>query len=159
MHSNILGLVVAISLGQGTGAIAQSSVASRYAHWEQRLRERVNDQLSYPQAANGVSGDVLVGFRIGPDGKPTNVAVRKSSGYEIFDRAAVQLVSHLGRLGAVPSADRSVDEIFIKLSYGDGASTAAGAVQVAKADRQEQLANEQRDRALVSNPMRVAERH
>lgn len=158
MHSNILGLIAAISLAQGAGAIAQSNVASRYAHWEQRLRQSVDEQLSYPQAANGVSGDVLVGFRIGPDGKPADVQVRKSSGFEIFDRAAVQLVSRLGRLGAVPSADGSVDDIVIKLSYGDGASTAAGAVQVAKADRQEQLANQKRDPALVSNPMRVAER-
>lgn len=158
MHSNILGLVAAISLTQGTGAIAQSSVASRYAHWEQRLRERVNDQLSYPQAANGAFGDVLVGFRIGPDGKPTNIAVRKSSGYEIFDRAALQLVSQLGHLGPVPSAAGRVGEIVIKLSYGDGASTAAGAIQVAKSDRHEQLANQKRDRALVSNPTQVAER-
>ena len=157
MKSTILGLIAAASLAQGAGAIAQSSVASRYAHWEQRLRDRVNDQLSYPQAANGVSGDVLIGFRIGADGKPTDVAVRKSSGYEIFDRAAVQLVSRLGRLGAVPSADRRVGDIVLKLSYGDGTSTAAGAVRVAEADRQEQLANQQRDRALVSTPTRVAE--
>ena len=158
MHSNILGLVAAIGLAQGPGAIAPSSVASRYAHWEQRLRDRVNDQLSYPEAANGVSGDVLVGFRIGPDGKPTDVIVRKSSGYSVFDRIAVKLVSQLGRLGPVPSAERSVGEIVLKLSYGDGATTAAGAIQVAKADRQERLTNQQRDRAIVSDLTRVAER-
>lgn len=158
MKSNILGFIAAISLAQGAGAIAQSNVASRYAHWEQRLRERINDQLSYPQAANGVSGDVLVGFRVGPDGKPTDVVVRRSSGYDIFDRTAVRLVSRLGRLGTVPSANGGVDEIVLKLSYGDGASTAAGAIHVAKADRQEQLANEQRDRSLVTNLTRVAER-
>jgi TonB family protein len=131
----------------------------RYSKWEDRLRDRVNDELSYPIAAGRASGDVLVGFTIGADGRPAGISIRQSSGNPIFDAAALRVISRLGRMGPVPTAGGQVNEIVLKLSYGDGAATAAQAIQVAKADWQERRSNEARDRALVSQPTQVAERH
>lgn len=155
MKSAYLALAAAAWLLQACPAWAQSDSAANYSKWEQRLRDRVNNELAYPLGAGNASGDVLVGFTIGADGKPANVGVRQSSGNPTFDRAALRLVSHLGRLGDVPG----VHGIVLKLSYGDGAATVAEAMQVARADRQEQLANERRDRDLVSGATRVAQNH
>ena len=138
---------------------AQADPVSRYAKWEHRLRDRVNSDLSYPIGASGASGDVLVGFRVGPNGKPVDVAVRRSSGNAVLDRAAINLVSHLGRVGVIPSAGGNFDQVVLKLSYGDGAKTVFEAIQIAKSDRNEQIANERRDREVISGARRVAENH
>jgi TonB family protein len=113
---------------------AQGDVTNRYANWEHQLRDRVDDLLYYPQAANGAAGDVLVAFRIGANGLPTDIAVRQSSGVQILDQTAVQLVSRLGRIGPAPSADGDVQNIVFRISYSDRASTIA-AMQLNKPDR------------------------
>ena len=151
-------LVFAVAI-QSSAVGAQADPVSRYARWEHHLRERVNAELAYPIGASNASGDVFVDFKVGRDGKPTEVSVQQSSGNAIFDRAAVQLVSNLGRIGAIPSAHGDMDRVVLKLSYGDGAKTVSEAMQVANADRQEQRANEVRDRALMSSATRVAQNH
>ena len=146
----VLGICAAGALTLASPLIARDDLASRYTHWEMRLRERVNDLLVYPMGATTRSGDVLVAFRIGQDGKPANVALAKPSGEALFDQAALRLVSHLGRIGQVPSAYGRVDRVVLKLSYGDPSLTAAASIRLAKRDAEERLANEQRNRALVS---------
>jgi TonB family protein len=158
-HAFAIVLIVAAAV-QSSAIRAQGDPAARYGHWEHHLRDRVNQELAYPiGGAPGASGDVFVAFRIGPDGKPADISVQRSSGNAMFDRAAVSLISRLGRLGAIPSADGTLARVVLKLSYGDGAQTVSEAVQVARADRQEQLANERRNRALVSVATRVADNH
>lgn len=152
-------IVGAATFSVASPIFAQSDLVTRYSHWEWRLRHRVSDQLSYPAEAAPASGDVLVGFRIGPDGKPTNISVHHSSGNPIFDRAALRLVSRLGHLGPVPSANPDVNEIVLKLSYGDPSSTMTQSIQLARADRQEQLGAEHSNRALIAGPTRVAQGH
>jgi TonB family protein len=159
MKYGFLTIAAIASFANGSALWAQSDLMARYSHWEQRLRERVNEELSYPAAANGAAGDVLIGFRVGADGKPTEVTVRHSSGNPIFDQAAVRLVSHLGRLGPIPTADPQVGDIVLKLSYGDPSSTAVQSMQLGMADHREQLANERRDRAIISHSTRVAQSH
>lgn len=157
---NTFALILLFATAAPSAAIAaQADPASRYAKWEHHLRERVNAGLAYPMGASGPSGDVFVAFRVGPDGKPADVSVQRSSGNPIFDRAAINLVSHLGRIGTIPSAARNFDQVVLKLSYGDGAMTASQAIQVAKDDRAEQLANERQDRVLVTSGTRVADNH
>jgi TonB family protein len=149
----------AASLVVCSASAAQSDLVSSYARWEARLRHRVDDLLLYPIAARrGAAGDVLVGFQVNSDGKPADIVIRKASGEPIFDQAAIDLVARLGRIGKVPSADGSVREIILKLSYGDPSTTAAQSMRLAKADRQEQLANERRDRAIISVLTHVAQR-
>lgn len=159
MKYGLFTIAAVASFANGSALWAQNDLIARYSHWEQRLRERVNDELSYPEAANGAAGDVLVGFRVGTDGKPTEVTVRQSSGNPIFDQAAIRLVSQLGRLGPVPTADPQVGDIVLKLSYGDLSSTAVESIQLGMADHREQLANQRRDRAVVSRSTRVAQSH
>ena len=147
---------ISATVGLALASPAASDPPSRYAAWESQLRDRVNDLLFYPQAANGAAGDVLVGFKVGADGRPTDINVRKSSGQAIFDRQAIILVSRLGRLGSVP-ANGGAGEIVLKLSYGDPSSTMAQSIQLAKDDLDEQRRNEQRARAMVASEVRVAQ--
>ena len=154
-RSIIFGLLGTAALAGASPLPAQSDVGARYAHWETRLRNRVYGLLFYPAADNAV-GDVLVGFRVGRDGKPTNIVIHKASGYEIFDRAAVRLVSNLGRIGPIPSTTGAVDEVVLKLSYGDPSSTIAQSMRLAKTDREDQLATERQNRALVSTVTHLA---
>lgn len=159
MNSLSLWTIVAAASACATAALAQNTATSRYSEWERHLRDRVNAELSYPDAANKASGDVLVGFQIGVDKKPMNVVLRRSSGNAIFDQAALRLVSRLGRLGSVPTSGRPINEVILKLSFGDPAVTAADFARLARADRQEQFANEQRNREMVSPETRVAQNH
>ena len=154
-----LAIVSAMTLAIASPSFAQSDLLSRYAHWEQRLRDRVNDLLTYPEGANGAAGDVLVSFRIGSDGKPAYIEVARSSGQPMFDRAAVRLVSALGRLGPVPTANPQVGQILLKLSYGDPTSSTAGSMQLHRTDRQEQLSSRQRDIEIISATTKVAQNH
>ena len=146
MKQVLVAVIGAATFVAGAPLGAQSNVTTRYANWEHRLRDRVNDLLYYPQAANGATGDVLVGFQIGADGLPTNVAVQKSSGVQDLDRAAFQLVSRLGRIGAVPSANGDARDLVFRLSYRDGASTIAS-MQLGKPVN---IASEKRDQLIAS---------
>jgi TonB family protein len=158
MKINLLTIAGAASLAVSSASVAQSDLVSRYSQWEGRLRHRVDELLFYPLAGNGAAGDVLVGFQVGADGKPLDIVIRKTSGEAIFDRAAVNLVSRLGRIGKVPSADGNVGEIILKLSYGDPSATFAQSMRLAKRDKEEELANARRDRVVISTATRVAQR-
>lgn len=158
MNMNSILIAAALALSSASApALAKSDVSDRYDHWEQTLRHRVNALHVYPHGAGeGAIGDVLVGFRIGDDGKPADITIRRSSGEAAFDAAAVQLVSSLGRLGPVPSEGR-VQEINLKLSYGDPVRSSEGR-KLAQADNEERAANERRNRLIVSRAQRMAER-
>ena len=110
----------AMALSMAAPASADANLLGRYAHWEQKLRDRVNSLLVYPDGMQaGEAGDVFVTFTLGQDGRPQRITIKQSSGEPIFDRAAVQLVSNLGRIGAIPSATRAINQVTLKLSYGE----------------------------------------
>lgn len=151
-------IAAAFALSSGAApALAKSDVTGRYEQWEQKLRSRVTALHVYPQDARaGAMGDVLVGFRIGEDGRPADITIRRSSGEAAFDAAAVRLVSRLGRLGSVP-ANGNVREINLKLSYGEPGRLGDGR-RLVKADGEERAANERRNRLIVSRAERLAEK-
>jgi TonB family protein len=69
----------------------------------QRLQEismRVDSAKNYPEIARmrGVTGKVLVGFKIGADGVAQEVTTLESSGSGTLDRAATQAVERAGVL-------------------------------------------------------------
>lgn len=139
-------------------ATAGGDSPDQYDRWERQLRDRVTALHVYPLGADkGAMGDVLVSFRIGGDGKPADIAVRQSSGVAIFDNAAVRLVAGLGKLGSVPASRGGVDRVTLKLSYGDPASLAE-AKRIAKVAAGERLANERRNRMIVSRAKELAVR-
>ena len=158
MKRACLGFLSLACFGGTAVAAAQVTVVKRYVHWEQVLRQRVNDYFYYPEAAAGAVGDVIVGFEIGADGKPANIVVRQSSRNLFLDRAATRLVAQLGRLGPIPSANSRIREIDLKLSYGDPSVTAGDSGRLEKADRQERAFNQRRDRDLISTQPTLASR-
>ena len=158
LNAQLIAAFLALS-AMGAPALAGADSSSRYDRWEQRLRDRVTALHKYPLGAEkGARGDVLVSFKIGSDGEPVDITIRQSSGEATFDNAAVRLVAGLGKLGPIPGANGRVERIILKLSYGDPAS-----LDDARRDTslmaQERLANERRNRLLVSKAKNlVAER-
>ncbi len=140
----------------GAPALALGEVSAKYDRWEQRLRSRVDALHVYPKGAEkGATGDVLVRFRLGGDGKPDGITIVRSSGQAIFDTAAVGLVARLGRLGPVPSANGHVETVTLKLSYGEGSSLAEDK-RLAMEDAGERSSNDRRNRLIVSKAERLA---
>ena len=80
-----------------------------------------------------------------------------TSGAAIFDNAAVRLIAGLGRLGRVPTARAGMDRITLKLSYGEPA-TLAEAKRMAESTAEERLANERRNRLIVSQAKELVAR-
>jgi TonB family protein len=149
--------LAAASLSATTPVLARGDLLSRYAHWEERLRQRVNSLLVYPEGMqSGEGGDVLVSFMLGADGRPHRITIQQSSGEPIFDRAAVRLVSDLGKIGQVPSDAPAIDKVTLKLSYGEPCERIRDCGRLAEADARERLANEAHNRSIVS-ATRVAE--
>ena len=141
----LIALSIAIA---STPSIAATDVSNRYDRWEERLRSRVDQLHVYPDSApKGASGDVLVRFRVDGGGKPADITIVRSSGEAAFDSAAVRLVAKLGRLGPIPSANGAVETVTLKLSYGDGPDGS-----------RERIANERRNRTIVSRAERLADR-
>jgi protein TonB len=58
------------------------------------LQRRIRDKLVYPPPARkaGIQGVTEVTFTIHEDGKVSSISIRKSSGHEILDNAAVQTI-------------------------------------------------------------------
>lgn len=74
----------AITAGPQTSAIPETDSFS--------IKSRVDPQ--YPSASRraGEQGTVLLELIVGPDGKPTEVNIARSSGYDLLDQAAVTAV-------------------------------------------------------------------
>lgn len=64
------------------------------------IRHRVQEAVIYPSFARqrNLSGEVLLEFRIAQDGTPEALAVRRSSGSALLDRAAERAVREAGPL-------------------------------------------------------------
>lgn len=61
------------------------------------LRSELSNRKKYPLSAQrmGVTGAVTVSFVVAPDSSFTNIVVKRSSGHEILDKAAVVTVREL----------------------------------------------------------------
>ena len=157
LNAKLIAAFLALS-ATGAPALAGADPSSRYDRWEQQLRNRVTALHTYPLGAEkGAMGDVLVSFRIGNDGKPADIVIRQTSGQAIFDNAAIRLVAGLGKLGPVPASRDSIDRVTLKLSYGEPA-TLAEAKRMVKATAEERIANERRNRLIVSQAKELAAR-
>jgi protein TonB len=62
-----------------------------------RLRDELMDHKQYPLSAQrmGVTGAVTVSFVVGPDSSVSRIAVKRSSGHDILDKAALATVTEL----------------------------------------------------------------
>jgi protein TonB len=68
------------------------------------LKKTIKDRLVYPAHAGGVTGAVIVSFRIGEDGgiEPGSLIVRRSSGHAVLDEAALHAVRSAAPFGTPP---------------------------------------------------------
>jgi len=87
-------------------------------------RDRVSDAAArfkiYPRAAidNGWEGEVVVLMRIGADGRIAGLLVRKSSGYEILDRQALEMFRNAKPFVPLPGALRGREfEVELRAIY------------------------------------------
>lgn len=80
------------------------------------LSRRIADSLSYPDAARrrGAEGTVLVAFAMDASGALTSAQVARSSGSDILDRAALEL---LGRCFPVENKARARLSLRISIEY------------------------------------------
>jgi len=64
-----------------------------------RIREVVRENLSYPLIARrmGWEGTVIVCFTLTPEGRVENIGVRESSGHEVLDRSALEVIKRAAR--------------------------------------------------------------
>ena len=132
------------------------SVGARFESWEQRIRSRIAELHVVPEyAAKDDACDVSISFAIGKDGRPTAPTIRETSCPSYYDRAALRLVRHLGRVGAVPSADGNDHAVVLKLSYGVP-PTAAADRQLNESLEKERSHYADRNLRIVTTPLRTA---
>lgn len=116
---------------------SNADLQQRYQRWERRLRSRIARHLWLPQEADRYRlADVTVRFSIDPNGRPGNVTVLHSSGLLLYDRAAVEAVRNLGRIGPVPMLAGTNRHVQIKLSYGEKTTAAADRSLTAQLERE-----------------------
>src|SRR5699024_465273 len=70
--------------------------------WRKKI-ERIG-KMSYPEKAKrqGLSGSLVLAVDLNADGTVAEVIVRRSSGYKILDRAAIQIVRLAAPFAEVP---------------------------------------------------------
>ncbi|MDR1257541.1 MAG: TonB family protein [Spirochaetaceae bacterium] len=88
---NSSGQAAAPSTGNGGTAGQSADYIRRNYNYLQR---RIRDRLVYPPPARkaGIQGVTEVTFTIHEDGKVSGITVRKGSGHEILDNAAIQTI-------------------------------------------------------------------
>jgi len=81
------------------------------------IQRRVRDFLKYPAGARkaGVQGAVQVAFTIGRDGGVSDLEVRKSSGHDALDQAALEAVRKAAPFRKPPAEARVVLPVSFKL--------------------------------------------
>jgi TonB family protein len=86
-------------LGSGRGGVEGEPVPldtpePRYQDYFNKIREKIRKHWTYPREAGdrGIEGDLLIEFHIAKDGRLTLVELRRSSGVEILDGAALTAV-------------------------------------------------------------------
>ena len=105
---------------------APTGVQQQYQRWEQRLRDRIAERnLLSATALKNPACKVVVGFTVGPDQRPDDIEVVKSTCDSFYDRKAQRLVRQLGRVGRVPSASGENYRVMLNLTYGEALDPAA----------------------------------
>ena len=85
----------------GTTSKAETDAAA--SRWEAAIRARVERRKSYPAAAEGATGRVILRLSVAANGQLTQVGVVRSSGNAALDAAAVNAVQSAGRFPKAPA--------------------------------------------------------
>ena len=76
------------------------------AQWSHKLGQELDRRIVYPQSSlpwQTAEGTVLVRFACGDDGKPASVALFRSSGNRLIDRAALNAVTRMATMHPMPA--------------------------------------------------------
>ncbi len=84
---------------------AAPSVTASYETIQGSLQQALNRHFVYPLLARrrGWEGEVVLGFRLESDGRIIDAHVARSSGYGILDRAALNALDKIKRIGNGPT--------------------------------------------------------
>jgi protein TonB len=134
------GLSINLAEGSGQGGASEGSGASLAPPAPEaepefdiraairRYMRQVSREIGmppYPRSATraGIEGTVMVGLAITPSGAVNGVRVRRSSGHNRLDDAAIAFLRGLSRVPAPPSElDWSTREVTLPISYRLGAN-------------------------------------
>jgi len=139
MALNLALLSFALAVADPSVIHAAADVQQQFERWERRLRARIIELHVVPAAAKiDPPCDVVISFAIGRNRRPADAAIRNSSCKPFYDRAALRVVSQLGRVGRVPSMIGKDHRVLLKLSYGQAPTAVAdrGLVEGLAAERQ-----------------------
>jgi protein TonB len=109
------------SAAQAALPMASKETSGQSAEYVKRnydyIQRRIRDKLVYPAPARraGIQGVAEVVFIIHEDGKVSNVSIRKSSGHEILDDAAIQTIIAAAPFPKPPAPARIAIPISFKL--------------------------------------------
>lgn len=104
------------SIRAQTGALASGLAApgNDEAGYEQtqpnhllgEIRSRLSRYLVYPPLARqrGWEGTVLLSLRVEPDGLLEHIRIRRSSGYDVLDRTAIESLRRVERVAALSAS-------------------------------------------------------
>jgi protein TonB len=108
------GTPVQVRRSAGTGSSAAADYLRRNYDYIQR---HILDVLRYPSQARreGIQGAVQVAFTIHTDGSVSGLELRKSSGYEVLDQAALEAVRKAAPFRKPPAEARVVLPISFRL--------------------------------------------
>ncbi len=105
--SRVLAPVAVVAAPATPAAVSLEEARASYAA---NVRARLQARKTYPSAARalGWEGRVAVRFVVGPSGSVSRVEVQKGSGFEVLDRAAVDLVHRSAPYPAPPGGEIAV---------------------------------------------------
>jgi TonB family protein len=91
-----------------TGSPAERTISldsqdSRYASYLLGVKRRIESRWGYPDAARGLTGDLLVTFAITRDGRLTDLNLTETSGIAPLDNEAIRAIRRRPRSLHFPS--------------------------------------------------------
>jgi TonB family protein len=105
------------------GEISLATIPKEYASYFLNMQKKIGDNWKefFPifQYYQGIikSGEVVVRFRIDPEGNVRNAEVTKSYGYSILDESSLNAVNYSRNFGPLPKALRSLGDININFRF------------------------------------------
>ncbi len=95
--------------------ISASTRAYKYAAYMEAWRAKVErvGNLNYPEEARRrkLAGDLVLDVALNPDGKINQITIRRSSGHEVLDDAAIRIVELAAPYAPFPDAIRAETDV------------------------------------------------
>lgn len=106
--------------GNGGGSGGSDTTSARAERLRADVAAELAEHFRYPRLARsrGWEGQVVLTFRVHPDGRLSDVRVRESSGRAILDEAALQALRSVGRIpGVAERAPESTISLTLPVTY------------------------------------------